>query len=39
MLVGDDRTAGAVERSSTPRLAAMHPARPLFPHLVGDVLL
>ncbi len=38
MLVGDDRTAGAVERSSTPRLVAMHPARPLFPHLVGGVL-
>jgi len=38
MLVGDDCTAGAVERSSTPRLVAVHPARALFPHLVGDVL-
>jgi hypothetical protein len=27
MLAGDDRTAGAVDRSSTPRLVAVHPAR------------
>jgi hypothetical protein len=25
-LAGDDRTAGAVDRSSTPRLVAVHPA-------------
>jgi hypothetical protein len=39
MLADDDSTAGAVDRSSTPRLVAVHPARALFPHLIGDVLL
>jgi hypothetical protein len=39
MPVGDDRPAGAVDRTLTPRLVAVHPARALFPHLVGDVLL